>query len=347
MPAAMAAEVVLRSRAQAGDEGLARAIVLAIGLHLLLLVLFWLLGWLDLSRPTPAAAGEPITADLNLTDAEAEAARQALAHETPEPLTPPLPEPEPESPEETAPLPQPIPEPLPQEAPVERQVDAQEFLPIPDIEEQDEVREDAISEQTRAREQEEKRRQEQINLSERERQKQAEERQRLAAQAEAEKKKQEREKKLVQIRAEREKLQRQARLSEQRLRQIADRQAQAASQSASEAAAQADAAASGSPPAGSGGVDQGLLNQYIAAIQAAVTSRWTRPDNIPNLPCKMRITQLPGGEVMSVDFDSSCPYDEAGKRSVEAAVLKAQPLPYAGFEPVFSRRLNFTFRPSN
>jgi len=60
----------------------------------------------------------------------------------------------------------------------------------------------------------------------------------------------------------------------------------------------------------------------------------------------MRITQLPGGEVMSVEFEASCPYDEAGKRSVEAAVLKAQPLPYAGFESVFNRRLNFTFRPN-
>jgi colicin import membrane protein len=67
---------------------------------------------------------------------------------------------------------------------------------------------------------------------------------------------------------------------------------------------------------------------------------------MPGLPCKMRIVQLPGGEVMSVQFDASCPYDEAGKRSVEAAVLKAQPLPYAGFESVFNRRLNFTFRPN-
>jgi hypothetical protein len=36
------------------------------------------------------------------------------------------------------------------------------------------------------------------------------------------------------------------------------------------------------------------------------------------------------------------PYDEAGKRSIEAAVLNAQPLPYRGFESVFARTLNFT-----
>ena len=47
--------------------------------------------------------------------------------------------------------------------------------------------------------------------------------------------------------------------------------------------------------------------------------------------------------MIDVQVDSSCPYDELGKRSVEAAVLKAQPLPYAGFEPVFSRNLTVNF----
>jgi colicin import membrane protein len=314
------------------NEGLARAVVLAIGLHLMLAVLFWLFSVFEWERPL-AAKGLPVmNADLDVSAAEAAAAREALAHE-PEPL-PPEPAPEPE-PEQETPPPQPIPEPVPEQAPVERQVQAQERIPVPDEEEQEEVRRDAISEDTAEREQEEKRRQEQIDLTERERQREAEQRQRLAEQAEAEKRA-EREKKLAQIRAERAKLQRQTQLAEQRLRQIADRQAQQASQVAE---------ASGTPPPGNNGVDEGLLQQYIAAIQAAVTSKWTRPENMPSLPCKMRIVQLPGGEVMSVEFDPSCPYDEAGKRSVEAAVRKAQPLPYAGFESVFSRRLIFTFRP--
>lgn len=51
--------------------------------------------------------------------------------------------------------------------------------------------------------------------------------------------------------------------------------------------------------------------------------------------------------MIDAKVDDSCPYDELAKRSVEAAVLKAQPLPYAGFEAVFNRRLNFKFRPSN
>ena len=333
----MAAEAALRWRED--EEGLGRAIALAIGLHLLLAALFWVFSILDLSRKVPAAAGQPvISADLDVSDAEAAAAREALAYQ-PEPL-PPEPVTEPVE-EEAVPPPQPVPEPVPDEAPVEQQRQAQERVPVPDTEQQEEVRRDAISDEVREREQEEKRRQEQIDLTEQERQREAEQRQRLAKQQEDLKKKQERDRKLAQIRAERARLQKQTQMAEQRLRQIADARAQAAS----EAAAQSDR--DGSPPAGNGGVDQGLLNQYIAAITAAVTSKWTRPENMPNLPCRMTIVQLPGGEVMSVEFSGSCPYDEAGKRSVEAAVLKAQPLPYAGFEPVFNRRLNFTFRPSN
>jgi colicin import membrane protein len=96
---------------------------------------------------------------------------------------------------------------------------------------------------------------------------------------------------------------------------------------------------------GTNGKDDSLLARYQAAIQNAVTQNWLRPDNMPALPCVVHITQLPGGDVMSARVDSSCPYDEAGRRSVENAVLRAQPLPYKGFESVFQRDLTFTFRP--
>lgn len=96
---------------------------------------------------------------------------------------------------------------------------------------------------------------------------------------------------------------------------------------------------------GNNGPDTGLLGQYLAAVQNAVTQNWLRPDNMPNVPCVVHIVQSPGGNVMSAKVDPSCPYDEAGKRSVENAVLRANPLPYQGFETVFQRNLNFTFRP--
>lgn len=88
-----------------------------------------------------------------------------------------------------------------------------------------------------------------------------------------------------------------------------------------------------------------LLSQYMAAIQNAVTQNWMRPDNMPNVPCLVHIVQSPGGTVLSAKASSSCPYDDAGKRSVENAVLRAQPLPYKGFESVFQRDVDFTFIP--
>jgi colicin import membrane protein len=88
-----------------------------------------------------------------------------------------------------------------------------------------------------------------------------------------------------------------------------------------------------------------LLSQYMAAIQNAVTQNWLRPDNMPNQPCVVHIVQLPGGNVLSAKASPSCPYDAAGKKSVEDAVLRAQPLPYKGFESVFHREIDFTFTP--
>jgi len=47
--------------------------------------------------------------------------------------------------------------------------------------------------------------------------------------------------------------------------------------------------------------------------------------------------------VNSAKVSPDCPFDEAGRRSIEAAVLNAQPLPYRGFETVFQRTINFNF----
>ncbi|TZF90004.1 TonB C-terminal domain-containing protein, partial [Cognatilysobacter lacus] len=109
--------------------------------------------------------------------------------------------------------------------------------------------------------------------------------------------------------------------------------------SAAQEAANSDAAASGA------GADSGLLGRYAAALQEAIRDKWVRPDNIPaGAVCKLVIRQLPGGEVIDAQVSSPCVYDEAGRRSIEAAVLKAQPLPYAGFEKVFKREITLNFR---
>ena len=179
--------------------------------------------------------------------------------------------------------------------------------------------------------QEEKRRQAQVDLTEKKRQQEAERKRRLAAEAEA------RKEKLAEIRKKRAAAARAAELAEQKLKQIADARASQAS----------DTASSASPPPGNNGVDAGLQARYAAALQEAILSKWTRPETVPlGARCTLVIKQLPGGEVMSAEVSSPCAYDEMGKRSIEAAVLKAQPLPYAGFETVFARtlRLNFEAR---
>lgn len=302
-----------------------RAVVYAVALHALMFGLMFLGLWWTRSTAPASAAGSPIEAALVDADALSARMKRALS-ERPEPVAPP--------PDETiaAPQPQPLPEPLPQEAPVERQLQAQQALPEPDTEQQEEVRRDALSAETREREQEARRRQEQIDLTERQRQQEAEQRQQLSEMQ------LEREQQLADIRRQRAEAAREARLAEEKLKQLADRRAR----SAAEAAAQADAEAS--DPPGNNGTDADLAARYAAALQEAILGHWSRPESVPlGQRCRITIRQLPGGEVVDVAVSSSCPYDELGRRSVEAAVLKAQPLPYAGFEAVFQRNLILNF----
>jgi len=102
------------------------------------------------------------------------------------------------------------------------------------------------------------------------------------------------------------------------------------------------------PRPGNEGVDESLLAQYAMALSQVIESNWTRPDTVPlGTKCKIVIIQAPGGEVVGARVDPSCPYDEIGRRSLEAAVMKASPLPYNGFEEVFDPQLNLTFTPDD
>ena len=57
--------------------------------------------------------------------------------------------------------------------------------------------------------------------------------------------------------------------------------------------------------------------------------------------CRVRFTQIPGGEVINVEF-TSCPYDAQGREFVDRALRKT-PMPYSGFEDVFLRKVELTF----
>ncbi|HEY9254401.1 MAG TPA: cell envelope integrity protein TolA [Stenotrophomonas sp.] len=326
------------------EEGWGRPVLLAVVIHLLVALVF-IAAWLwSPQRQTEPAAGDPsLEASLEVSAADARVARQAL-RQTPTPQPEPAPLPPEPAPEDTVPPPQPIEEPRPQDAPTPQQQQAQERVAEPDKVDQERVSAMAIAEEKAKQEQEAKRRQEQIDLTERQRQEEAEQKLRLAKQQqeEADKKKAaeqqqaaEREQKLAELRKRREQAEREAQLAEQKLRQLASAR-QAAAASASTAAPQTTA--------GQGGTNTDLTAQYAAAIQQAVLSQWVRPDSVPlGQKCSINIRQLPGGQVVEAKVSPGCPFDDAGQRSIEAAVLRAQPLPYRGFESVFQRNLTFNF----
>lgn len=288
------------------------AVAQALGLHVVLFLLVFVgLRWSGNSLPE-AAQGEPIEAELisasDLSPSMQRALRRAPAEQQqapqPDPMPKPLPEPLPEE-MPTPPNPRELPPPVPDPAPVEQpRVQRDAAMPpVPEVK----------------REQEERRRQPP----------QAE----LDAQRESEMERQ-RQRQIADLRRLREQAARQRSMAEQRAQQLAD----------------ARAGVSNNPPArsppspGAGGTDPTLLARYRDALQRAIARQWTRPDSVPlGQRCRISIRQLPGGDVISVEVDPSCPYDAQGQRSVETAVLKAAPLPYAGFETVFNRNLELNF----
>lgn len=308
-----------------------QATVLAIGLHVVLFAIALLGIWWTRNTAPVSAAGPVIEAELIDPDALSESMQRVL-RERPDPAEPAPAEPEPQPVErETIPPPQPVLEPIPQDSPVPPQVDAQERIPDPDVVEQERASAQAIADREAAeREQEERRRQEQIDLTERKKQEAAEQKRRVT-----EMERQKREQQLAEIRRQQDAAAREAELAEQKLEQL----------EAAQEAARMDAA---SPPPGNEGDSTDLTARYAAALQSAILRQWTRPETVPlGQRCRIRITQIPGGEVIDAQVDPSCPYDERGRRSIEAAVLKAQPLPYAGFESVFRRTLIVNFQASD
>ncbi len=92
-------------------------------------------------------------------------------------------------------------------------------------------------------------------------------------------------------------------------------------------------------------VNAGLLEQYIAQIQARVQRAWIRPPTArAGLDCVVHVTQVPGGEVVGVRV-GECNGDEYVRQSIEAAVYKASPLPKPPDPALFERNLRLEFRP--
>lgn len=80
-----------------------------------------------------------------------------------------------------------------------------------------------------------------------------------------------------------------------------------------------------------------LSTRYADAIRARILASWQSAggEEIP-ANCEVVITQASGGDVISVGVQNCT--DVKGDL-LEMAVLRAQPLPYKGFEPAFSSRM--------
>ncbi len=89
----------------------------------------------------------------------------------------------------------------------------------------------------------------------------------------------------------------------------------------------------------------GALARYVYAIQQEIQRNWVRPlSAIAGLECVVNVRQLPGGEVVGATI-GACNGDDAVKRSIEAAVFKASPLPEPENPNSFDRNLRITFKP--
>ena len=93
--------------------------------------------------------------------------------------------------------------------------------------------------------------------------------------------------------------------------------------------------------------DAGLLDQYVRLIEQRIERNWIRPASaVAGLECVVKVTQIPSGDVVSVRI-GRCNGDEAVVRSIEAAVLRASPLPKPPHPRLFDRNLEVVFRPDS
>lgn len=89
------------------------------------------------------------------------------------------------------------------------------------------------------------------------------------------------------------------------------------------------------------------MEAYLDAVHAAIMRVWVQPSSArPDFHCPVDIVQSDGGHVVQASFGNDCNADAATRAALEHAVRNASPLPYAGFERVFQRRVRLVFKPS-
>jgi colicin import membrane protein len=150
---------------------------------------------------------------------------------------------------------------------------------------------------------------------------------------------------LEEIRRQREEAERKRRLEEERLKQIeARKDREREEELARQQALQREAAEQRRAQEFRAGQLATDRERYVATIAAIVTDNWLRPPTAQaGLNCRVRVVQIPGGEIISSSLVGRCNGDEATRRSILAAVERTGVLPYRGFEDVFSREIEFIF----
>ena len=85
--------------------------------------------------------------------------------------------------------------------------------------------------------------------------------------------------------------------------------------------------------------------KYIAQIKDKIERNWLRPPGTASgLKCVVRVSQIPGGEVVQAEIRTSSG-NVAFDRSVEDAVLRSSPLPVPKDPSLFDRHVTITFEP--
>lgn len=280
-----------------------QALYSTIALHVGFLVLVWFASVWVFPLDDKASQGDPVQATLAFSKDDVARAKKAIAAAKAE---------------EAAPKLQPKPSPRPQTSDQELQNVAQDWVDRPDTVAQDEVNKTAINPSDLLEEQKLKQKQAQVELTEDiPKDTQVENKQHLKEQ-------------LLAVQKARTEAARRAQLEEQRLDELSGNTGQK-SQNKTPA----------EPKAGQGGEDQSLRSKYISIINATARSNWNTVQIPLQSRCQVEFTQIPGGDVIKVDF-LTCSLDSQGRDSIERALVKS-PMPYTGFERVFQRKVVLTF----
>lgn len=91
----------------------------------------------------------------------------------------------------------------------------------------------------------------------------------------------------------------------------------------------------------------GAMASWTQQITARIQHAWIRPPSArAGLDCTLYVTQVPGGEIVSVKL-GTCNGDEAVRESIQVAAYRASPLPPPPDPALFVRDLEIHFRPTD